>query len=868
MSSYNPDWNEFRDKIIGLGEESSHKNYYPELQNKLAELQRFKDLLDFTNDAIIQAKGVDGIIIEVNKPALDIFHLSKDTLIEKSIFSFLSPKCSQKIIDALHNGDNNSPATFQCTLENTINVSVPIEITFQTTFLAGEPYIIIVLRDISERIQSEIKLKESEESIRTVFNSGFDAIFIHDDSGNILEVNIALEKLYKISKEEALKLNIKDFSSIENDLDDIPIIMHKAIKNGGSVFEWRAKRPLSGEIFDAEVALRKIVWFGKEALLAIIRDISDRKKNEKALQEKINILTQPLDDVSGIHFEDLFDLKTVQEIQDAFAEATGVASIITRPDGVPITKPSSFCDLCSNIRKTEKGFANCKHSDAIIGSQNIGKPIIQRCLSGGLWDGGASIEVGGKHIANWLIGQVRDESQTEENMRAYAREIGANEEDIIEAYRKVNSMSLEKFEKISKSLYLLANQLSISAYNNIQQARFIAERKQAEEERELLRGQLAQIQKMESIGRLAGGVAHDFNNMLGVIIGRVELALNKINDSNPINSELIEIRKAAERSADLTRQLLAFARKQNIAPKVLDLNETVESTLKMLRRLIGEDIHLAWLPGMNLNKIKIDPSQLDQILANLCVNARDAIANTGKITIETSKFVCDEHYCKEHSEAIPGDYIMLAVSDNGCGMSQETLSRLFEPFFTTKDVGKGTGLGLATVYGIVKQNNGFVNVYSEEGMGATFKIYLPSQASENLTANVKTIDSQSLNGSETILLVEDEPMILEMTQTILELHGYKVLTCASPFEAIKLAEKYDSNINLLITDIIMPDMNGRELSIKLLSIFPKMECLFMSGYTANVISQHGVLEEGLNFIQKPFSLKEIANKVREILNKK
>jgi PAS domain S-box-containing protein len=385
-------------------------------------------------------------------------------------------------------------------------------------------------------------------------------------------------------------------------------------------------------------------------------------------------------------------------------------------------------------------------------------------------------------------------------------------------------------------------------------------------EREKLQAQLTQAQKMESVGRLAGGVAHDFNNMLGVILGHTELAMDEMDPSQPLYGDLQQIRKAAERSADLTRQLLAFARKQTIAPKVLDLNDTVEGMLKMLRRLIGEDIHLAWMPGANLWPVKMDPSQIDQILVNLCVNARDAIKGVGKITIETHDITFDEAYCTAHMGFIPGEYVMLAVSDDGYGMDKQTQSHLFEPFFTTKGVGEGTGLGLATVYGIVKQNNGFINVYSEPGHGTRFTIYLPRHAG---TAGLnQTTDSAkpAERGHETILLVEDEPAILQMTALLLERLGYKVLSTDGPGKAIRLAEEHPGRIDLLMTDVVMPEMNGRELAANLLSIHPDIKCLFMSGYTANVIAHHGVLEEGVQFIQKPFSIKDLAAKVRETLD--
>jgi signal transduction histidine kinase/CheY-like chemotaxis protein len=396
-------------------------------------------------------------------------------------------------------------------------------------------------------------------------------------------------------------------------------------------------------------------------------------------------------------------------------------------------------------------------------------------------------------------------------------------------------------------------------------ARDITERKRVDEEREQLQAQLNQSQKMESVGRLAGGVAHDFNNMLGAILGYTELGLQGISAADPIHGTLTDIQKAAQRSVNLTRQLLAFARKQTVAPKLLDLNETIEGTIKMLQRLIGEHIELSWLPGRDLGPVRMDPSQIEQLLANLCVNARDAIHDTGKIIIETGTVTLDETFCAAHVGFTPGKYVLLTVSDDGCGMETETLSHLFEPFFTTKEVGKGTGLGLATVYGIVKQNNGFIDTYSEPCLGTTFKIYLPRYATE-AGRIAKTGSAQSAaNGHETILLVEDEPMILDITGKMLECQGYTVMAAATPGEAIRLAREHSGDIHLLMTDVVMPEMNGRELAKNLLSLYPKLKRLFMSGYTADVIAHHGVLDEGVQFIQKPFSGQTIAAKVREVL---
>ncbi len=394
----------------------------------------------------------------------------------------------------------------------------------------------------------------------------------------------------------------------------------------------------------------------------------------------------------------------------------------------------------------------------------------------------------------------------------------------------------------------------------------ITEHKRAEEEREKLQGQLAQAQKMESVGRLAGGVAHDFNNMLSVIIGNAEFAMDRVALEDPLHKTLKNILDAATRSAEVTRQLLAFARKQTIAPKVLDLNETVENMLSMLRRLIGEDIDLIWLPGADIRHVKIDPSQINQILANLCVNARDAIADVGRITIETNAATFDETYCADHAGFIPGNYTLLAVSDDGCGMDRQTMDKLFEPFFTTKGIGKGTGLGMSMVYGIVKQNNGFINVYSEPGQGTTFKIYLPPYKTETDCIVKEKATGSDDCGNETILLVEDEPSILEITGAMLEQFGYAVLSANSPDKAIEMAREHSGEIHLLMTDVVMPEMNGRDLAQNLLSLYPDIKRLFMSGYTANVIAHHGVLDEGVNFIQKPFMAKDLALKLREILD--
>jgi signal transduction histidine kinase len=394
----------------------------------------------------------------------------------------------------------------------------------------------------------------------------------------------------------------------------------------------------------------------------------------------------------------------------------------------------------------------------------------------------------------------------------------------------------------------------------------ISDRKKAEEEKEKLREQLLQSQKLEAVGVLAGGVAHDFNNMLGAIIGYVELTLGDIEPGSPIRPNLGRILDAAQRSASLTRQLLAFARKQTVAPMVLELNQAVEEILKLLQRLIGENIDLAWIPSKTPCIIKMDPTQIDQILTNLCVNARDAIRDVGKITIETEIVAFDDDYCRTHSEFKPGNYVLLAVSDDGCGIARETLEHIFEPFFTTKGIGKGTGLGLAMVYGIIKQNDGFINIYSEPGKGTTFRIYFRQHNADIRTLRKSHIETTPKFSGETILIVEDDPTLLTMGVQMLTRLGFNVIKASNPFEAIRIVQESRDGIHLFITDVIMPEMNGRDLAERLQAIQPGIKHLFMSGYTANVIVHQGVLDQGVNFIQKPFSMKDLGIKIHGILN--
>jgi len=385
-------------------------------------------------------------------------------------------------------------------------------------------------------------------------------------------------------------------------------------------------------------------------------------------------------------------------------------------------------------------------------------------------------------------------------------------------------------------------------------------------ERMALEERLRQSQKMEAVGRLAGGIAHDFNNLLTIILGYSQILADGLPAGDRLSESNAQIKSAAERAAGITRQLLAFSRKQVLSPRVINLNDIVLNLDSLLRRLIGEDIEVMTVPANDLGMVKADPGQVEQVIMNLALNSRDAMPQGGKLTLETANATLDENYAREHQPVAPGQYIMLAVSDTGHGMAPETMTRIFEPFYTTKDVGKGTGLGLSMVYGIVKQSGGHIWVYSEPSQGTTFKIYLPrvDQPAEHSAQEKQPL--RVARGTETILLVEDDPQLRELSSSVLSHCGYRVLTAGTPEEGIRVCESNHRDIRLLVTDVVMPRMNGRQLAERIQKVSPDIRVLYISGYTDNAIVHYGVLDPGLWFLAKPFTLSALVAKVREVLD--
>ena len=401
----------------------------------------------------------------------------------------------------------------------------------------------------------------------------------------------------------------------------------------------------------------------------------------------------------------------------------------------------------------------------------------------------------------------------------------------------------------------------------IVQRELAMEQRDSEQERaRRLEEQLLLTQKMEAIGRLAGGIAHDFNNLLGVILGNAEMLLKSGSASRPVMERVEQIKMAGEEAASVTRQLLAFARQQVSEPQVLDVNLVLTDLEPLLRRIVEENIRLEMSLARDLGDVKIDRSQLSQVILNLVANARDAMGKGGRLTIETSNAYLGEAYARDHIDVEPGAYVQLSFTDSGQGMDKETVSRIFEPFFTTKEKGAGSGLGLATVYGIVRQSGGHIWVYSEPGRGTTFKIYMPRVSGTGIEDALSQSTDVASNGTETILLVEDSKLLAKVTRDFLVSAGYRVLVAAEAAEALKVAEEYTGRIHLLLTDVVMPHMNGRELSDLLLRQRPELKVLYMSGHTAGVISRNALLEDDVAFIEKPFTHDALGRKIRHLLD--
>ncbi len=864
----------------------------------------------------------------------------------------------------------------------------PVEVRINYLEFSGETVICGFAHNISARNVANEKLISSQQLLRSIIDTIPIRVFWKGLDSEYLGCNIAFANDFGFDQVDEIigktdcdlplpvssieRYRAEDQEIINSEIPKFSVIEEVQLPDKPKLWTETNKIPLRDHTGDVM------------GVLGMIEDITESKQMQEAIERQIVALTRPLEGDHEISFDELFNLEDIQRIQDKFALATNVASIITHPNGLPITQPSNFTDFCKCVvRKTAKGCANCIISDVEIRRVHPSGPVIQPCLSGGLWDAGASITVGGKHIASWLIGQVRDESQTEESMMAYAREIGADENEYREAFRRVPVMSKAQFKHVAGALFTLANQLSTSAYQNVQQARFIADEKRRTQElrrlstaieqspevivitnldgvieytnpaferctgyacdeaigltpsvlksgqhpkefyedlwRTITSGkvwsgrlvnkrkdgslytedaiispvitpegtitnfvsvkrdithelereeQMQKAQKMEAVGQLAGGVAHDFNNILQSIMGFSDLLSFSLGESDTESHECVEgIQKAAQHAADLTRQLLAFSRKQHVRFSTVNLNDVILKILKLLNSVIGENIRVSTDLQPELQLINADDGQLERALLNMALNARDAMPQGGKLDLYTENITLTEQEASLLPYAQAGKYVSLTISDTGTGISHDVIDHIFEPFFSTKPTGKGSGLGLAASYGIIRKHEGWIDVTSQPGEGAAFKIYLPVQPNNrSRKEDVKRHARQPppRGAGQKILIVEDSEPVRKLSETILREAGYTVKSTGSAEEAERIFAQADGNFDLLFSDVILPGKNGADLAVSLHEIKPELRILLCSGYSGNRIEQMGGKLKRHSFMEKPFNSSMLLNRVSEI----
>jgi PAS domain S-box-containing protein len=773
-------------------------------------------------------------------------------------------------------------------------------------------------RDITERKQAEETLRESDERFRLAFENANTGVCLVDLAGNLTKVNNKMCEIFGYTKEELERMTVNDIAHPE-DIDKSPEFIQETLqgKIDRGTFEKRYFHK-KGHVVTCQVSSSLVRNAEGSPLYFIshIHDITDRKRLEEILEKEreelkliidsspiivfykdkegrfirvnktfADALKIPEEDFVGKTVFDLYSPQIAQGMTDddqevlqsgrpklriveQYESASGIRWV--QADKIPICDKNGmpigligFAQDITDRKQTEEALRESeeKYRDLV---ENINDILYATDEKGIITYIAPSVEFFSRYTPSEIIGRSFSEFVYQEDvpyiMEKFQQDVSGHTEP--HEYRMVTKSGAVRWVRTSSRPFF--RETRAVGLRGVMTD--ITERKHAEEEKVVLVDQLRQSQKMEAIGRLAGGVAHDFNNLLTVIKGYCQLSLVEMKEGDPLREAFEVINKATEKAADLIRQLLAFSRRQIMEMRVLNLNSLLQNLDKMLRRIIGEDIELVTLLGEDLGRVKTDPGQIEQVVMNLAVNAKDAMPKGGKLIIETANVELDEAYAHAHVAVTPGRYVMIAVSDTGAGMAPEVRDRVFEPFFTTKEKGKGTGLGLSTVYGIVKQSSGNIWVYSEPGKGTTFKIYLPhvDEPAEKLKAQV--VGEELPHGSETILIVEDDEEVRNLAVRILKAQGYIVLDGSYGDEAVNVCRKHKGPIHLLVTDVVMPGMDGRALSERLSHLHPGMKVLYMSGYTDDAIVHHGVIGKGMNYIQKPFTVNGLTRKVREVLN--
>ncbi len=877
------------------------------------ELREYRFLVDNASEGIFVAQ--DGRFVFVNPACISLTGHSREELLSRPFIEFIHPEDRELVFQnySRRMRGEDAPGGYSFRIITGAGELRWAHLNAVVIDWKGTPGVLALITNITEQKSSEDALHESERFLSDIFASIQDGISILDTDLNIVRVNPAMERWYSHAMPLAGKKCFEAYHGTVNPCKSCPTI--QTLQSGQPAHEVVPKRGSRGEILGwldlysfplVEKATGQLA-----GAIEYVRDITDSKRSEEALRESETRLR-----LAWETSPDAFSISRLKDgvyidVNKGFSQLTGYSreELLGRSAlEIPIWyDPSDRQRLVSGLTKNEYvqnleakfRLRNGRTRTVLV---STGKMMLdgEPCLLAVTKDieelkqaqeaVARSEEIFRKYFELGLVGMALtspDKSWAYVNdriceMLGYTREELLQttwqelthpddlEPDLTQFARllsgEIDGYSLDK-RFLHKDGSVVHTTLHVSCIRRpdgtvehvISHLHDITERKRLEE-------QLGQAAKMEAIGQLAGGIAHDFNNILTAIIGYSDILIQQMTEESPHRRKVVQIKHAGARAATLTRQLLAFSRKQILDLRPLDINETILNFENMLRPLIGENIELVTLLKPSVGVVMGDAGQIEQILLNLAVNARDAMPTGGKLTIETNSAFLDEEYAQSHSEVQPGPYVMLAVSDTGQGMDTETLRRIFDPFFTTKSRDKGTGLGLSTVYGIVKQHQGHLSVYSEPDRGTTFKVYLPL-IQEALAREMEAPVAQTqLLGTETILVVEDEDMVRKLTSEILEAFGYKVLQSRDPEEAKKISERHSGPIHLLLTDVVLPQMDGKSLFLLLSPLFPEMKVLYVSGYTENAVVHHGVLDAGVKFLQKPFTVDDLARKVRQVLD--
>lgn len=882
--------------------------------------------LDSAGDAVISTDA-RGFIVRLNQEAATLSGWSEAEAMGKSldnVFKIINEETGQTIPDPAQKVlQTRQPAKLTNHTILLTKKGKKVAVAFSVAPIISDSGVItgtvLILRDQTEEREYRKKIVESKRQYLSLFNSIRDALVVTNTDREIIDCNPAFIELFGYSRDEIIGKKAITIYENENEYLKLGEKLKKEINKADFLYEVNYRKK-DGTIFSGEVN----VYFLEDdydlviGFIGLIRDITPRKEAAEKLQQSERQYRLLADNTLDIIWTMNMDLDFTY-VNPAVFKVTGYkpeewinTNLSDHNSQLEIERLTAILQAELVKGRRHKGVIfdiNLKHKDGYdiilevhgkIITDEKGQPLKLQGTAHDITRRRRTEQKLEKTYAELLL---RDQALNSADNAVLITDIDGTIEWTNEAFTTLtgyseqealgkNPRDLVKSGKHSKEFY--KNLWDTILSGKVWRGEFINKRKDGslyhEEEtitpvtdshgrikhfiaiktdisdRKKLEEQLRQSQKMEAVGQLAGGIAHDFNNLLTVINGYADMLLVAKSDGDVEINELTQIRQAGQRAASLTRQLLAFSRRQILEPEILSLNTVINNTEKMLRRLIGENIFLETSLDADISNCEADPGQMEQVIMNLCINARDAMPAGGRLLIETSNIVLDKEYLKSHQGVKPGNYVMMSFTDNGTGMEKEVRERIFEPFFTTKEEGKGTGLGLSTVYGIVKQSGGNIWVYSEPGQGTTFKIYLPAAGEQKRSAKSKQEDLVRLHGTETILVVEDDDNVRRVVERSLSKYGYNVLLAADGVEAVDAARKHHNNIDLLLTDVVMPKMSGKELADKIIVLYPEIKICFMSGYTDGAIVKNGILDSGINFIQKPFSPKLLVQKLRKILD--